>query len=70
MAKIKKNPRTDAKIRADEKYEKKRSKLPRLSGYINDDENKLVELAAKEFGCRKDGIIGALRFWKKFKNKV
>ena len=66
----KQNVRSDAQKIADEEYEKKRSGKARLSGYLEDDEAKLLDEAAKIFGSKKAAVIGALKFWKKYKNKL
>lgn len=66
----KKTERSEAQKKADAKYEDKRSNKERLSGYLDEDEAKLLNAAVKEFGSKKAGIIGALKFWKKYKNKV
>ena len=61
---------TDAQKRAHQRYEEKRAGKARLNAYLSEDEDKLVNIAAKEFGDRKKGVIGALQFWKKYKDKV
>jgi len=70
MALTEKNKRTDAQKSADKRYEEKRADRAQLSGYLDDEEAALLERAAKEFGNKKAGIIGALKFWHKYKNKV
>jgi hypothetical protein len=66
----KKTTRTDAQKKADKAYEAKRANRTQLSGYLDEAEAKLLEQAAKKFGSKKAGIIGALKFWKKYRNKV
>lgn len=61
--------RSTAQRKADAKYEKNRGTRPRLSGYLSDDEDELVNEAAAVYGTRKAGIIEALKFWKKHHNK-
>jgi len=70
MAVTEKNKRTKAQQDADKRYEEKRANRTQLTGYLDDDEAALLERAAKAFGNKKAGIIGALKFWHKYKNKV
>ncbi|MFK5950192.1 MAG: hypothetical protein QM500_15615 [Methylococcales bacterium] len=61
--------RSKSQKKADAKYEEKRAKRPQLRGYLDEDEAKLLSEADKEFGGKKAGVIGALKFWKKYKNR-
>jgi len=70
VAAKKKKIRTSAQKKADKNYEAKRSSRTQLSGYLDESESKLLDQAAKEFGSKKAGVVGALTFWKKHKNKV
>jgi len=66
----KKSKRSVSQKKADVKYESSRAKKERLSGYLDDSDAKLLTDAAKVFGNKKLAVIGALKFWKKYKNKV
>ena len=70
MATKKAKTRSEAQKRADKNYEKKRSGRTQLSGYLDEKETSLLLEAAKVFGSKKAGIIGALKFWRKYRHKV
>jgi hypothetical protein len=54
----------------DSKYEKSRKDKKRLSGYLDDEDAEILAEASKEFSGDKAGVVGALKFWNKYKDKV